>query len=64
MGALFLINRLTMKRIDEDGYPSAHRSALFKLCGSMDEAHQPHLFYDKQGRPRTVVNEPPEPLIR
>ena len=48
LGALFLMNRMLMKCIDEDGYASAKRSSLFKLCGSIDEART-SLFYDSQG---------------
>ena len=62
-GALFLMNRLMMKRIDEDSYSSVPRSELFMLCGSIDEARS-SLFYDGQGRPCMRVTDPPEPLRR
>lgn len=61
IGALFLMNRLLMKRIDEDGYASARRSLLFKLCGSIDEARS-GLFYDSHGRPCMYIEQPPRPL--
>ena len=61
LGALFLMNRLLMKSIDEDGYASAKRSSLFKLCGSIDEART-SLFYDSQGRACMCTEDPPEPL--
>ena len=61
LGALFLMNRLLMKHINEDGYASAKRSELFKLCGSIDEARS-FLYYDSHGRPCMHVEEPPDPL--
>lgn len=61
LGGLFLMNRLMMKRIDEDGYASAKRSSLFKLCGSIDEART-SLFYDSQGFASMLTEEPPDPL--
>ena len=61
LGALFLMNRLLMKHIDENGYASAKRSSLFKLCGSIDEART-SLFYDSQGLPSMCTEEPPDPL--
>lgn len=63
MGALFLLNRLMMKRIDDDAYSSVAHSGLFKLCGSIDEARS-SLFYDGQGRPCMHVEGSPKPLTR
>lgn len=61
VGALFLMNRLLMKHIDENSYSSVARSELFKLCGSIDEARST-LFYDSRGRPCMHVEKPPEAL--
>lgn len=41
MGALFILNRLMMKELNEVAYQTIDRSRLFKLCDSMDETkHQ------------------------
>lgn len=59
IGALFLMNRLMMQRIDPDGYSALERSSLFKLCDSIDETRG-YLCWDSQGLPTMQMRPGPK----
>lgn len=62
MGALFLLNRLMMKELDEDAYQTIDRSKLFKLCDSMDET-ETSIHYGSEGVPLQSIREGPHAQI-
>ena len=62
MGALFLLNRLMMKKLNEDAYQTIDRSKLFKLCNSMDET-ETSIHYGSRGVPLQTIRRGPHARI-
>lgn len=62
MGALFLLNRLMMKELDEDAYQTIDRSKLFKLCDSVDETAT-SIRYGNSGVPLQSIRKGPHAQI-
>lgn len=56
MGALFLLNRLMMQRLDADAYQAIERSKLFKLCNSPDETVT-FICYGSKGVPLQITHK-------
>ena len=50
LGALYILHRLMMRRIDDDMYNYIDKSELFKVPDSYDELNA-RMFYDNQGHP-------------
>ena len=62
MGALFILNRLMMKELNEVAYQTIDRSRLFKLCDSMDETDT-SFHYGSSGVPLQSIREAPHARI-
>lgn len=62
MGALFILNRLMMKELNEVAYQTIDRSRLFKLCDSMDET-ETSIHYGSSGFPIQSIREAPHARI-
>ena len=62
LGALFILNRLMMKELNEVAYQTIDRSRLFKLCDSMDET-ETSIHYGSSGFPIQSIREAPHARI-
>ena len=62
IGALFILNRLMMKELNEDAYQTIDRSRLFKLSDSMDET-ETSIHYGNSGFPLQSIREAPHARI-
>lgn len=62
IGALFLLNRLMMQRLDADAYQAIKRSKLFKLCNSPDETVT-FICYGSKGVPLQITHKAPRARI-